>query len=107
VFVDGAQNVVEFLVRIGFDLDPRMTRIKLTFAEFDLLDRVGSAAREDFVENLGQEQGIDDVALQLDLFDERFCSWAWRLLHALIVPIPPIQGLNRDCPFQKREAPLD
>src|SRR5262249_39566954 len=36
----------------------------------DVLDDVGAAVGQDFVEHLGQEQRIDDVSLDLDVLDE-------------------------------------
>ena len=69
VIVDGVEDVVELLGRGGADLDAGVARIGLALAELDLLDGVGAAARQDLVEHLGQEQRIDDVALQLDFLD--------------------------------------
>ena len=41
----------------------------LPLADLDFLQFVRAAVREDLVEHLGQEQGIDDVALKLDFLD--------------------------------------
>src|SRR5207245_1649475 len=52
------------------NLDAGVAGVFLALADADVLDMVGAAAREDLVEDLGQEERIDDVAVDLDFLDE-------------------------------------
>src|SRR5207249_4301494 len=101
VVVDRAQDVVKLLVRVGLDLDLGVAGIDLAFAELYVFDDVAAGASEDFVEDLGEEKGIDDMALQFDFFDERF-----RLRHgtppASIVPKTRWRAEPRKGPGQTR-----
>src|SRR5262249_48787213 len=52
-------------------LDPRVARVVLPLADPDVVENVRATVREDLVQHLGQDQRVDDVAVDLDLFDER------------------------------------
>ena len=72
MIVDGVENVLRGSARSPARTSMRaIAGIGLPLADADVLDDVGAAVRQDFVEDLGQEQRIDDVALQLDGFLER------------------------------------
>src|SRR5262249_33295243 len=58
------------------------TRIVLALADPEILDDVRAAPRQDFIQHFGQQQRIDDVALQLDLFDEIPLAGSRCLMHA-------------------------
>ena len=70
VRVDLGEDALEDLGGVGPDLDADVRRVVLPLADAELLDLVAGPAGEDGVEDLGQQQRVDDVAVQLDLFDE-------------------------------------
>ncbi len=70
VVVDLAEDLLQHFGGRRAHFDPGEAGIGLALADADVLEDVGAAARQDLVEHLGQEQRVDDVALNLDLFDE-------------------------------------
>jgi hypothetical protein len=63
VVVDGVEDLVQPLRRVGPHLDPGEAAISLAAADADVLDDVVAAVGEDLVEHLGQDERIDDVPL--------------------------------------------
>ena len=51
---------------VGADLEPGPAGVGVGAADVDIDDVVVGAARQDHVEDLGQEQRVDDVTLDLD-----------------------------------------
>ena len=70
MIVDRVEDFLQALRGGGADLDAREAGVALPLTDLDLLDRVRAAARQDLVQDLGQEQRVDDVALQFDELDE-------------------------------------
>src|SRR5258708_23167232 len=78
-------RVEDFLQdRLAWRPDPNAgeTGVFPTLAQPDLLDLVSAAAREDLVENLGQEQRINDVPLDLHFLNMAHRRWEVRLCDA-------------------------
>jgi hypothetical protein len=53
-------------VRRTVDFDARETLVDAIFADLDFADLKIAAAGDNFIQHLGQNQGIDDVATELD-----------------------------------------
>ena len=70
VVVDLAEDLLQHFGGRRPHLDAGEAGIGLALADADVLEDVRPAVRQDLVQHLGQEQRIDDVALDLDLFDE-------------------------------------
>ena len=71
VVVDAVEHFPQDGGTGSVDLDAGIAGVGLALADADILDLVSRSMRQDLVEHLGQQQGIDDVALQLDLLDMR------------------------------------
>ena len=63
VIVDDAENFVKALFGRCMHFDLGVARVGAALADFDVLDDVGAAVREDHVQHLWQQQRIDDVTL--------------------------------------------
>ena len=70
VVVDGVEDFAEFLGRRSADFDASVAGVVLALTDANVLDGEGAAAREDFVENLGQQQRVDDVPADFDFLNE-------------------------------------
>src|SRR5262249_43524091 len=70
VVVDGVEDLAQGVGRGGAHLKLGVAVVGLPLADVDVLDDVGAAVRQDLVEDLGQEERVDDVAVQLDFLDE-------------------------------------
>src|SRR5205823_2418644 len=75
VVVDVVEQLAKGVGGGGADLDPGVTGVVLPLTDADVLDDVGAASGEDLVEYLGQDQRVDDVALELDFLDEGVRGW--------------------------------
>ena len=63
MIVNLVEDVLELLRRVGTHLDAGEARIALPLTDADVFQHVGSASRQDFVEDFGQQQRVDDMAL--------------------------------------------
>jgi hypothetical protein len=71
VFVNLLQDFLKLFGGLGANFNPGMARVGLTASDPDFLDGKRRAVGEDLVEHFGQEQRIDDVPVEFNLFDER------------------------------------
>ena len=67
---DARQDFLEQFLRIGLDREPGKAGILPTLTDLDLQDFVPASQGGDFVEHLGENQAVDDVAGNLHVFDE-------------------------------------
>ena len=63
-----ANNSVHNLRRRPEDIDAGVAGIVALLADLDLADRKGSAIGQDFIQHFGQDQRINDMPAQFDLF---------------------------------------
>src|SRR6185437_15088268 len=86
VIMDGVEDFAEFFAAVGADFDARMAGVGLPLADTNVLDDVGTAVHEDFIEYLGQQQRIDNVPLDFDFLDESLLARWGRDHNSLHVP---------------------
>ena len=65
------EDLVECLLRLRLDGDAGVARIDPPRADLALANLERSADLQDPIQDLRQDQGIDDMAANLDLFDGR------------------------------------
>ncbi len=82
VVMDRVEDFLQDRLARRPDLNAGETGVFPTLAHPDLFDLVSAAAREDFVEHLGQEQRINNVPLDLHFLNMAHRRWGGRLCDA-------------------------
>src|SRR5439155_6762615 len=96
MLVDGVENGIELLGGLGPYFDLSVATIRLAAADADVLDYEGGAVGQDLVEDFRQQERVDDVPVQLDLFDERRgVGWGAHDLSPARCPSEPGRPLRR------------
>ena len=70
-----ANDVIDDLRRRPEDVDAGVAGIVTLFANFDFADGEPPAVGEDFIQHLGQDQGVNNMTAQFNLLGKHEKNW--------------------------------